>query len=681
MKIFNRELSWLSFNERVLQEAADTRTPLVERLRFLGIYSNNLDEFYRVRVANVRRMMLVSNKKLDNYSGTASDLFEEIRLKVIQLQSKFEQTYQKIFQDLEYEGIVHFSEKTLPEALIKPVKKIFLTQIVHDIVPVLYDKKRPDIQWRDKAIYLAVRMEYTNKQRFRYAFIEIPSKLPRFYVVESGKTHGFILIDDIIRLNLERIFSIFQFDTIEAFTFKFTRDAELNFDDDLRLTFIEKVEKSVKQRKKGEPVRLVYDANMPEDLRTIVMQNLNLKIDVNSIPGGKYHNFKDFIKFPNFNQPHFEYETLKQAAHPAFEGKNSLLKVILKKDVLLHFPYQRFDYLVDILREAAIDPKVTTISINIYRVATNSQVMNALVNAVRNGKKVTVVLELFARFDEETNMYWSEKMQEEGATVLFGPEHLKIHSKLILIQRKTSEKTQYFSYIGTGNFNEKTAQIYTDLGLLTSNTEIANELEKVFHLIAHPSEKVNFNHLLVSPINARKRFCDLIDAEIAHAKKGKPAYIYLKLNNLVDVSMIEKLLIAADQGVKIKLLIRGICCLIPNIKNNTNIQIRSIVDRFLEHSRYAIFCNNSDPSCYITSGDWMERNLDKRIEVGVKIQDKSIQKEIEYCFNTQWNDPVKARNIDKNQLNNYVKQDLSDTSVSSQKALQEYYLHKTKDII
>ncbi|HRP51928.1 MAG TPA: polyphosphate kinase 1 [Fluviicola sp.] len=681
MKIFNRELSWLSFNERVLQEAADTRTPLVERLRFLGIYSNNLDEFYRVRVANVRRMMLVSNKKLDNYSGTASDLFEEIRLKVIQLQSKFEQTYQKIFQDLEYEGIVHFSEKTLPEALIKPVKKIFLTQIVHDIVPVLYDKKRPDIQWRDKAIYLAVRMEYTNKQRFRYAFIEIPSKLPRFYVVESGKTHGFILIDDIIRLNLERIFSIFQFDTIEAFTFKFTRDAELNFDDDLRLTFIEKVEKSVKQQKKGEPVRLVYDANMPEDLRTIVMQNLNLKIDVNSIPGGKYHNFKDFIKFPNFNQPHFEYETLKQAAHPAFEGKNSLLKVILKKDVLLHFPYQRFDYLVDILREAAIDPKVTTISINIYRVATNSQVMNALVNAVRNGKKVTVVLELFARFDEETNMYWSEKMQEEGATVLFGPEHLKIHSKLILIQRKTSEKTQYFSYIGTGNFNEKTAQIYTDLGLLTSNTEIANELEKVFHLIAHPSEKVNFNHLLVSPINARKRFCDLIDAEIAHAKKGKPAYIYLKLNNLVDVSMIEKLLIAADQGVKIKLLIRGICCLIPNIKNNTNIQIRSIVDRFLEHSRYAIFCNNSDPSCYITSGDWMERNLDKRIEVGVKIQDKSIQKEIEYCFNTQWNDPVKARNIDKNQLNNYVKQDLSDTSVSSQKALQEYYLHKTKDII
>ncbi len=681
MKIFNRELSWLSFNERVLQEAADTRTPLVERLRFLGIYSNNLDEFYRVRVANVRRMMLVSNKKLDNYSGTASDLFEEIRLKVIQLQSKFEQTYQKIFQDLEYEGIVHFSEKTLPEALIKPVKKIFLTQIVHDIVPVLYDKKRPDIQWRDKAIYLAVRMEYTNKQRFRYAFIEIPSKLPRFYVVESGKTHGFILIDDIIRLNLERIFSIFQFDTIEAFTFKFTRDAELNFDDDLRLTFIEKVEKSVKQRKKGEPVRLVYDANMPEDLRTIVMQNLNLKIDVNSIPGGKYHNFKDFIKFPNFNQPHFEYETLKQAAHPAFEGKNSLLKVILKKDVLLHFPYQRFDYLVDILREAAIDPKVTTISINIYRVATNSQVMNALVNAVRNGKKVTVVLELFARFDEETNMYWSEKMQEEGATVLFGPEHLKIHSKLILIQRKTSEKTQYFSYIGTGNFNEKTAQIYTDLGLLTSNTEIANELEKVFHLIAHPSEKVNFNHLLVSPINARKRFCDLIDAEIAHAKKGKPAYIYLKLNNLVDVSMIEKLLIAADQGVKIKLLIRGICCLIPNIKNNSNIQIRSIVDRFLEHSRYAIFCNNSDPSCYITSGDWMERNLDKRIEVGVKIQDKSIQKEIEYCFNTQWNDPVKARNIDKNQLNNYVKQDLSDTSVSSQKALQEYYLHKTKDII
>lgn len=679
-KYFNRELSWLSFNERVLQEALDEAVPLVERIRFLGIYSNNLDEFYRVRVSTIKRLIQLGNNKIEGYKGSASDLFEEIRLIVIKQQRKFEHTYASILHAFKQHGFIHFDELSVNDEQKSMLKKFFLISVIHDIVPVLFDKKMPFPRMRDQAIYLAVRMEWDNKSKVRYAFIEIPNHTPRIHILESKNEKGFILIDDIIRLFLQKVFPIFSYDNIEAYTFKFTRDAELNLDDDVSMSFIEKMEKSIKQRKKGEPVRLVYDYKMPQDLLNLIVKNLNLTQGVNTIPGGKYHNFKDFMKFPSLDRRDFVYPPAKPVAHPLFYKQDSLIKVILSKDVLLHFPYQRFDYIVDLLREVAIDPKVTSIKINIYRVASNSQVMNALINAIRNGKKVTVILELLARFDEENNLYWSERMKEEGATVLFGPQNLKIHSKLIQIRRVSDKKEQLITYVGTGNFNESTAKVYTDMGLLTANKKIATEVSHVFKMMENELYQYPFKILFVSPINARKKYIQLIENETANAKKGLPASIRIKINNLVDLEMINKLYEASQSGVKIQLIVRGICCLVPGIKKlSHNIEVISIVDRFLEHTRYLIFGNNDNPLYFITSGDWMERNLDKRIEVGTPIFDKNIQEEINLNFALQWADREKARNIDKNQKNEYKEAIGDEAVIRSQVHLQHYYQQLIED--
>jgi polyphosphate kinase len=673
-KYFNRELSWLAFNDRVLQEALDDEVPLVERLRFLGIYSNNLDEFYRVRVANVKRMIQLDDQKVEGYKGTAEELYEEIRNVVIKQQRKFEHAYASILHKLKLKGIRHYDELTVNDKQKEELKNYFFSSVIHDIVPVLIDKKMPFPRLRDKAIYLAVRMEWDYKRKARFALIEIPNLVSRFYILESEKGKGVILIDDIIRLHLADIFPIFSFDTIEAFTFKFTRDAELNLDDDVSMSFIEKMEKSIKQRKKGEPVRMVYDHRMPQDLLEMLIRSLNLTLGINTIAGGKYHNFKDFMKFPDFGNKSFVYAPYKAVDHPSFHKQHSLIKVILEKDVLLHYPYHRFDHVVDLLREAAIDPKVVSIKINIYRVAKNSQVMNALVNAMRNGKDVTVVLELQARFDEENNLFWSEKMREEGAKVLHGHEELKIHSKLIQIKRIADKKEQLITYIGTGNFNERTAQIYTDMGLITVNKKIADEVREVFHMMEHPLHRYQFKTLIVSPVNARRKYLQLIENETKNAKKGLPAFIHIKINNLVDQQIIDKLYEASQHGVKIKMMVRGICCLVPGIKGlSQNIEILSIVDRFLEHTRFLVFGNNDKPLHFITSADWMERNLDKRIEVGVPVYDIEIKKLIDLVFSFQWGDREKARIIDKYQKNAYKEATGNEAVIRSQAELQNYY--------
>lgn len=678
VKYFNRELSWLAFNDRVLQEALDDDVPLVERLRFLGIYSNNLDEFYRVRVANIKRMIQLGDKKVEGYKGTTDELDEEIRNVVIKQQRKFEHAYASILHKLKLKGVKHYDETTVNDAQKEELKSYFFSSVIHDIVPVLIDKKMPFPRLRDKAIYLAVRMEWDFKRKARFALIEVPNVVSRFYIMKSENEDekGFILIDDIIRLHVAHIFPIFSFDTIEAYTFKFTRDAELNLDDDVSMSFIEKMEKSIKQRKKGEPVRLVYDHRMPQDLLEMLIRSLNLTAGINTIAGGKYHNFKDFMKFPDFGNKEFIYPPYKAADHPSFHKQNSLIKVILDKDVLLHYPYLRFDHVVDLLREAAIDPKVVSIKINIYRVAQNSQVMNALVNAVRNGKDVTVVLELLARFDEENNLFWSERMREEGAKVIFGPEHLKIHSKLIQIKRVSDKKEQLITYIGTGNFNERSAQVYTDMGLITGNKKIAEEVHHVFHMMEHPLHQHHFKTLIVSPVNARKKYLSLIAKETRNAEKGLPAFIHMKINNLVDPELINKLYEASQSGVKIKLMIRGICCLVPGVKGlSQNIEILSVVDRFLEHTRFMIFGNNEKPLYYITSGDWMERNLDKRIEVGTPIYEKALKDQINLVFSMQWGDREKARIIDKYQKNAYKEASGNEAVIRSQIELQNYYKH------
>lgn len=656
MDLINRELSWLSFNERVLQEALDPSVPLIERMRFLGIYSNNLDEFFRVRVANIRRMIAVHKKQVDGYNGTPTELYNEIRKMVMKQQDKFELAYQIITNELALQNIFMLDESSIDVRQKDELNEYFNKTLKHAIVPIILDKKTPFPRLKDSSIYLAVRMVSENNRKVKFAMIQIPSEFPRFYRIKDENSQYVILIDDIIRLQLKNIFSIFPFDKIEAFTFKFTRDAELDLDDDITVSFIEKIEKSLKQRKKGKPVRFVYDERMPKDLLDHLLKALNLKFGINTIPGGKYHNFKDFISFPSFERADFTYKPQPPLIHPQLENQRSLIKTICSNDVLLHFPYQRFDYVVDLLREAAIDPKVTSIKINVYRVARNSQVMNALMAAVYNGKSVTVVLELQARFDEENNVQWANLLKENGAKVIYGIQDLKVHSKLMQITRLHNRQEELITYVGTGNFNEKTSLVYSDVALLTAESSISREVKKVFRLLENNLDRGIFKQLMVSPFNTRRKIVALIDREIANAKNGLPALIRVKLNNLTDRKMIEKLYEASQAGVKIEMIIRGICCLIPGIKGKSeNIKVISIVDRYLEHARVMIFLNNNKPEYFITSADWMERNLDKRIEVACPILSKKIQKEIDVIFNYQWKGSVKSRVIRKDLKNNYRK--------------------------
>ena len=656
MDLINRELSWLAFNERVLQEAMDSKVPIVERMRFLGIYSNNLDEFFRVRVANIRRMIGVNKKRIEGFEGTPNELYNEIRKTVLKQQIKFEKTYLEIKKELAEQHIFHIDDVTTDQNKLIELSAYFNQELKHSIIPIILDKKTPFPRLKDSSIYLAIRMISEDFQKVKFALIQIPSEFPRFYRMKEGTNEFVILLDDIIRLNLKNIFQIFPFDTIEAYTFKFTRDAELDLDDDISVSFFDKIEKSLKQRKKGMPVRFVYDERMPKDLLDHLLNSLNLKFGVNTIPGGKYHNFKDFSSFPSFEKPEFLYDKQSPLAHPQLENKRSLIKTILLQDVLLHFPYQKFDYVVDLLREAAIDPKVVSIKMNVYRVARNSQVMNALMAAIYNGKNVTVVLELQARFDEENNMYWSNRLKESGARVIYGLQDLKVHSKLLQIARISNRQEQLITYVGTGNFNEKTARVYGDLSLLTANLAISREVKKVFRLLENNMERGLFKQLLVSPFNSRRRIIACIDTEIKNAKNGLPSFIRLKLNNLTDRKMIEKLYEASQAGVKIEMIIRGICCLIPGVKGQSeNIIAISIVDRYLEHARFMIFCNNQKPAYYISSADWMERNLDKRIEVAVPILNSELQAEIDTIFNYQWRGSVKSRLVRKDLKNVYRK--------------------------
>jgi polyphosphate kinase len=679
MKIINRDISWLSFNERVLQEASDARIPLIERMRFLGIYSNNLDEFYRVRVANIKRVMSFDKNITLNNKGTAQKLYAEIRDIVMKQQKTFEKTYQQIIKELDDNNILLINDKSLNKHQVKQLDAYYNLILKHAIVPIILDKKTSFPVIKDSSIYLAIKIVGKDK-KIKYALIQIPTDFSRFYRLDADEKEYFILLDDIIRFYLKNIFKIFEFEEINAYTFKFSRDAELNLDDDYSETLIEKIEKSLKQRVKGKPVRFVYDQNMPEDLLNHLLKSLDLSKNENAIPGGKYHNFKDFISFPSFGHSEFKFIEQIPCIHPELEHVKSLIETIADKDILLHFPYQRFDYIVDTLREAAIDPTVKSIKINVYRVAKQSQIMNALIAAINNGKKVTVFLELQARFDEENNLNWANKLKEHGAKVLFGMQHFKVHSKLMQIARQINGKEQLISYIGTGNFNERTSLIYGDLGLLTANPTLGNEVKKVFRLLENNMDRGIYRELLVSPMNTRRKLIALIDKEIKFAEKKQKATIKIKLNNLTDPKIIDKLYRASQAGVKIDMIIRGVCCLIPGVKDlSENIRVISIVGRYLEHARFFIFENDKNPSYFISSADWMERNFDKRIEVGCPIYDKSIQKELEFIFEQQWNDTVNARHVCKDQKNTFI-HSKSDKPFNSQLALFNYYEKKAKII-
>ena len=671
--LHNRELSWLSFNERVLQESMDKKVPLVERIRFLGIYSNNLDEFYRVRVANLRRMQLVGNSKIDGFDGRPEELLEKIMSVVIAQQKSFEWAYRKILNDFSHCNVFHITEKDLTLEQKEVLQSFYEEKLRHAIVPIILDENTPFPRLLDYRIYLAVKMTYTEDEKVRYALIQIPTEFSRFYQIKEGEYTKILMLDDIIRLNLRSIYSIFKFKKISAFTFKFTRDAELDIDDDISVSFFEKIEKSVKLRKKGDPVRFVYDQKMPEDLLDYLLKGLKLKKGVNTVAGGKYHNFKDFRSFPDFGNPEFVYPEMPPLKHRRLDQSRSVFKAVLDKDILLHFPYQRFTYVVDLLREAAIDPKVKSIKLNVYRVAQDSQILKALRSAISNGKEVTVIFELQARFDEVNNLFWSERLKEDGAHVLFGDPKRKIHSKLLQIKRFKEDEEQVVSYIGTGHFHEETAKVYGDLALLTADKKIALEVEKVFDFIENDKIPCDFQHLIVSPFNTRSRIMELIDNEIKIAEAGKKAFIRIKINNLVDEELIMKLYEASNSGVKIRMMVRGISCIVPKVKGvSEKIQVVSIVDRYLEHARFMIFGNHKNPLYFLSSADWMERNLDNRIEVTCPVYDEDLKKELDLIFKYQWKGNVKSRFLNKNMKNRYRRSG-TEPQFRAQFELYQYY--------
>lgn len=658
--LINRDISWLSFNERVLQEAEDTTVPLIERLRFLGIYSNNRDEFFKVRVATIRRMKKFGKKGKEILGTDPGTLLENVQERVIEQQKKFDSLFSSIIHELESENIFLLSDKQLNPLQESFVRDYFHQSIYPNLVPIMIDTAPHFPYLKDRMIYLAVQFKTTVKtgKKNKFALIEVPTNvLPRIIVLPSStERKDIILLEDIIRFCLNDIFSIFDYETIEGYTIKMTRDAELDIDSDISKSWLEKVSKSVKQRKKGEPVRLVYDDRIPADLLNFIVKKIKLKDKDYLIPGGRYHNFRDFIAFPKIGRKELWYKIPKPVEHSDLSGQKSLFTVIRKKDILLAYPYHSYLHIIDLLREASIDPKVSSIKITLYRVSTNSSIINALINAVRNGKQVTAIVELQARFDEETNIYYADKLQEAGAEVIFGVPGLKVHSKLFLISRKENDRTVNYAHIGTGNFNEKTAKLYCDHALLTSDKSITTEVERLFAFYHDNYKTGHFKHLVVSPFTTRKRFISLINSEIENALEGKDAWMILKMNSLVDVEFIEKLYEASKAGVKIKLIVRGICSLIPGIPGlSENIEAISIVDKFLEHSRVFIFCHGNNEKYFISSGDWMNRNLDFRSEVAVPIYDTRLQAQLLEYIKIQLRDNTKARVLSKEMDNAYVK--------------------------
>jgi|TARA_B100000795_G_scaffold268890_1_gene256809 polyphosphate kinase len=654
----NRDISWLSFNERVLQEAEDPNNPVIERMRFLGIFSNNRDEFFRVRVANIKRVAdLTADVKLST-GENPKVVLDKILKVVLKQQVRFDKAYVKLLKELEKDDIYFLNEKQIKGHHVSFIKDFFADKVRTALVPIIIDKKAPFPFLKDAATYMFVKMynKKDKKSKIEYALLEIPTgSIQRIIALPNILEKQFlIMLDDIIRYNLPQVFSIFKYDTIEAYNVKLTRDAELDIDEDISKSIVDKLSRSIKNRKAGDPVRFVYDAEMPDDMKVLIIRKLKLKKD-NLIPGGRYHNFKDFIAFPEVGKSKLRNTPLPPLPNKDLEGSESIMDVLKIKDVMLFYPFQKFDYVIDLLRQAAIDPNVTTIKINIYRVASNSKIINALINAVKNGKDVTVLIELRARFDEQNNIGWSEALEAEGVKVSFGLAGLKIHSKLIMIKRKEGRSENTYVHIGTGNFHENTARIYSDVSLLTSDKRITNEIEKVFEFIERPYLNKRFTNIIVSPFNTRTRFIKLIDKEISNVRKNKKALIIIKLNNLNDPELINKLYEASCEGVTVKLIIRGVCSLVPGVKDlSENIEVISIIDRFLEHVRLFYFYNDGDELFYQGSADWLVRNLDKRVEVTTPIYDKEIKKQVKHFLELQLKDNVKARLINRRGSNKYV---------------------------
>jgi polyphosphate kinase len=655
-RYIDREKSWLAFNARVLQEAADNTVPLLDRLRFLGIFSNNFDEFFRVRYAAIRRLSLegITSEELP-MNDSATELLGEITDIVIEQQSESLRILSVIEKELEKENIFMVNETQLNREQAVFVKDFFIQKVSNELVTIILNDLEEFPILRDTAGYLAVKMVMKAKtpdedgvvydQRVRYALIEMPRTINRFLILPSeGERKCIIMLDDVIRFNLHRIFNIFKYESLSAHMIKITRDAQLDLDSDQSKSLMEKISTGVKDRRIGEPVRFVYDQAIEEDTLQYFLTHLQIDKSDSIIPGGRYHNRRDYMDFPTLGRNDLLYAPNAPLPVPGLSLDGNILQKVKKKDYLLYAPYQSYSYVIKFLREAALDPKVQSIKITLYRLARNSQIISSLINAAKNGKKVTVQIELQARFDEASNITYAQQMQTEGINLIFGVKGLKVHSKICMIERLESGKIKRYGFISTGNFNESTAKVYTDVTLFTGHQQMMKEVSKIFDFFDVNYKLHRYKHLIVSPHYTRNKFYKLIDKEILNAIAGKEAYIKLKMNSLTDFRMIDKLYEASREGVKIQLVIRGMCCLIPGVPGmSENIEAISIVDRYLEHPRIYIFANGGEPMVYISSADFMTRNLDSRVEVTCPIYDEEIKQEILDTFEIGWKGNVKAR--------------------------------------
>lgn len=659
-----RDVSWLSFNGRVLQEAADPTVPLPSRIKFLGIFSNNLDEFFRVRVAGLKRATEIKDKTaMASFFEEPGIILENVQKAVIKQQKRFDQIWKDVQKEMAKQDVYIKYAEDLSEEQIQFVKNYYAETVESNIIPLLLDDIRPMPYLRDKSLYLGIAMRKSQWQyETKYAIIEIPSRLiGRFVIVPSGskkETHV-VLLEDVVKVNLPHIFSYFGFDEFHAHAFKITKDAEFDIDNDVNTSLVQKIEKGLKNRRKGKPTRFVFDKHMDQNLVEFLIKKLNLSKKDSIIPGQKIHNFKHFMDFPDVFKQYNRAVERTSFEHSAFSDGKRITDVITQKDVLLSFPYHNFHPVIDLLREAAMDPDVRTIKVAIYRMASNSKIANALINAARNGKQVTVMLEVRARFDEEHNLEWKEKFEMEGVNVLLGIPNKKVHAKVCIIKKHVQKRTIQYGFVSTGNINEKTARIYGDYCLMTSNRSVMADINKVFAALQRPKIELGISlkdcrHLWVCPTNMRARMFACIDKEIAEAKAGRTAHMIIKINSLSDKECIKKIYEACTAGVKVEMIVRGIFCAVNQSKFKVPFHAISIVDEYLEHARVMYFYQGGKEVTLLSSADWMTRNLDHRIEAAIQVNSPSIKMELKRMLEIQLQDNVKARVLNNNLTNDYV---------------------------
>jgi polyphosphate kinase len=678
-RLFNREISWLAFNHRVLQEAKDTTVPLHERIKFMAIFSSNLDEFFRVRVAALRNLIVLKQKSRKKLTFDPGKLIKKIHTIVFRQQEELGAIHRDLIQNELVKHHIHLvqdSDLSRKQGIF--LKQYFRRELLALIQPVFLAEHKQNLFLEDRALYLIVQLypvTGNTDSRFQFALIKIPSPpLNRFITIPSGNNRRYIIfIDDIIRLCLSDIFPGYAIR--DAYAIKLSRDAEIYIEDEFSDDLVEKIKKGLKKRKTGVPCRLLYDMRMPAGLLTVVRKRFDLNKD-NLIAGGRYHNYNDFFSFPNLGPGTLEYPGFKAIKIHTIESAASLYSAIDKRDVLLYYPYHSFAYFLKFLKQAVEHPLTTSIKITLYRTSDDSKVIQNLIKAARKGIEVSVFVEVMARFDEASNIKWAEKLRLAGAAVTYSFPDLKVHAKTCLVTRQEKNTPKNYLYLSSGNFNEKTAQQYTDVGFFTCDKRLTAEVEMVFAFLINKQKPKHFNHLLVAPFCMRRKFYRLIAHEIKMARQGKKAEIFLKLNNIQDPKIINKLYAASNAGVKIKMVVRGICCLVPGIKNmSENIEVISIIDRFLEHSRMYIFHNNGKPKFFLASADWMTRNLSRRIELVVPIYDRRIQKDLLEISALIWKDSAKARIIDK-KLKNVYRTSGENRKIRSQTAIYDYLASK-----